>query len=100
MMGHKGTLRATEMYDMIWAFKYRFELANREVMRAIIECFWPVTNNFVTPKGELRFSVKEIKEVTGLLIFGEIYEEYLPIESELEAESEEFRALFFQLWPF
>lgn len=28
---------------------------------------------------------------------GEIYEEYLPIESELEAKSVEFRALFFQV---
>lgn len=34
----------------------------------------------------------------GLSIFGKIYEECFPIESELGAESEEFKALFSKFW--
>lgn len=41
------------------------------------------------------------KEGDRLLLFEEIYKEYLPIESELETESEEFYVSFFQvLGPF
>lgn len=54
-------------------------------MRAIIECYWPATNTLVTPNGEFRFSLREMKEITGLQIIGEIYEEYFPMASELEA---------------
>lgn len=50
----------------------------------------------MTPNGELELCLKEIKEIAWLPILGEIYKECLPIESELEAEFEEFRALFFQ----
>lgn len=45
------------------------------------------TNTFVAPNGELGFSLREMKEITGLPILGEIYEEYFPITSEIEFES-------------
>lgn len=92
---HKHTLRTVSIYDAIWAFKDRLDLTDREVMRAIVQCFWPATNTFVTPNGELGFSLRELKEIIGLPIVGEIYEEYFPVESEWEAETEEFRALLF-----
>lgn len=95
LINHKDILTSATIYDAIWAFKDRLELANMEVMRAIIECFWLASNTFVTPNGELEFYLKEKKEITGLPILGDIYEEYLSIESELEAAFEEFRALFF-----
>lgn len=40
--------------------------------------------------GELGFFLREFKEITDLPIIGELYEEYVPLDSELEAESEEF----------
>lgn len=40
LMNHKDILRSAAIYDAVWAFKDRLELANMEVMRAIIECFW------------------------------------------------------------
>lgn len=66
-------------------------MVDREVMRDIVECFWPVTNTFVTPNGELGFSLREMKEKIGLPI---IYEEYSSMDSELEAETDEFQTLF------
>lgn len=57
------------------------------------------TNTFVAPNGELGFSLREMKEITGLPILGEIYEEYFPITSEIELESEEFRHCSFSYWP-
>lgn len=47
--------------------------------------------------GDLGFSLREIKEIIGLPILVEIYEEYFPIGSEIEVKNEEFWALFFQL---
>lgn len=97
MMVHEDTLKSAGIYNTIWAFKDNLELANREVTRAIIECFWPKTNTFVTPNRELRFSLMEMKKIIGPLILGEIYEEYIPTEGELETEFEEFGALFLQV---
>lgn len=39
LMEQENVLRSAGIYDAVWAYKDRFELANREVMRAIIECF-------------------------------------------------------------
>lgn len=41
-----------------------------------------------------------MEEITGLPILGELYEEHVPLDSELAAESEEFRALFFLVMSF
>lgn len=70
-------------------------LGDKEVMGAILESYWPATNTFVTPNDELDFSLKEMKETTGLPILGELFEQYVPLDSELAAESKEFRFLFF-----
>lgn len=69
-------------------------------MLAILECYWPATNTFITPNGELGLSLREMKETTCLPILGELYEEHVPLDSDLKAESEEFRALFFLVMTF
>lgn len=51
-------------------------------------------NTFVTPNGELGFSLKEISEIIGIPILGGIYEEFFPIDSEFRGE-DKFQALFF-----
>lgn len=56
-------------------------------MRGILECFYL--------NGEPRFSLREMMELTGLPIIGELYEEYVPLDSKLDVKSEEFWALFF-----
>lgn len=44
LVEHEGVLKSTLIYDAVWAFKDHFKLANQEVTRAIIECFWPATS--------------------------------------------------------
>lgn len=39
LVRHEDSLKFAGIYSVIWAFKDRFELYNREVMRAIIKCF-------------------------------------------------------------
>lgn len=56
LMEHGDVLKSARIYDTVWTFKDHSELANREVMRAIIECFWPVTNTFVTPHDKSNFA--------------------------------------------
>lgn len=87
---HDRNLGSIGTYDAVWAFQDHFKLADKEVMRAILECFWLATNKFLMPNGELGFFLREFKEITDLPIIGELYEEYVPLDSELEAESEEF----------
>lgn len=94
LMHHETSLKDAGIYDAIWAFKDRFELANQEVMRAIMECFWPTTNTFITPKGKLVFFRREIKATTRLLIVEAVYEEYFPIDNKLDADPEEFMTFF------
>lgn len=84
-MEHGDVLRFMGIYKAVQAFKDHFELANREVMSIIIECFWSAANTFITPNDELGFCLKEFKEVVRLSILGEIFEGYFPIESELAA---------------
>lgn len=70
-------------------------MSDKAVIWATLECFCLTTNTFVTSNDKLRFSLREMKEITCLPIVGELYEEYVPLDNKLEAEIEEFRALFF-----
>ena len=67
---------------------------------AMLESFLPQTNTFVVTNGEIGFSLKELSAITGLPILGNLYEEFMPIDSVLEEQSEEFRLLYFQLVAF
>lgn len=78
LANHENTLKAIGIHGAVWAFNDRLELADKDVMRAIMAWFWLATNN---PNGELGFSLKEISE-----IMGGIYEEFFPMNSELGGE--------------
>ena len=67
---------------------------------AMLESFLPQTNTFIVTNGEIGFSLKELSVITGLPILGKLYEEFMPIDSVLEEQSEEFRRLYFQLVAF
>ena len=67
---------------------------------AMLESFLPQTNTFVVTNGEIGFPLKELSAITGLPILGNLYEEFMPIDSVLEEQSEEFRLLYFQLVAF
>ena len=67
---------------------------------AMLESFLPQTNTFVVTNGEIGFSLKELSAITGLPILSNLYEEFMPIDSVLEEQSEEFRLLYFQLVAF
>ena len=64
----------------------------------MLESFLPQTNTFVVTNGEIGFSLKELSAITELPILGKLYEEFMPIDSVLEEQSEEFR--YFQLDAF
>ncbi|XXG88194.1 hypothetical protein AAC387_Pa12g0438 [Persea americana] len=66
----------------------------------MLESFLPQTNTFVVTIGEIGFSLKELSTITGLPILGKLYEEFVPIDSVLEEQSEEFKLLYFQLVTF
>lgn len=70
-------------------------MSDKAVIQATLECFCLTTNTFVTLNDKLGFSLREMKEITCLPIVCELYEDYVPLDNELEAEIEEFRALFF-----
>lgn len=75
-------------------------MGDKEVMLAILECYWPAINTFVMPNGKLGFSLREIKEITGLPILGELSKDYVSLDSEHAIESEDFWALFFLVMAF
>ncbi|KAJ8649054.1 hypothetical protein MRB53_002077 [Persea americana] len=66
----------------------------------MLESFLPQTNTFIVTNGEIGFSLKELSAINGLPILGNLYEEFVPIDSVLEEQSEEFRLLYFQLVAF
>lgn len=70
----------------------------KEACRAIVELFCPSTNTFITPKIELGFSLTEMRDVFGVPILEEFYEEFNPLNSILEREIEEYRMVFQQLF--
>ncbi|XXG69036.1 hypothetical protein AAC387_Pa06g1997 [Persea americana] len=65
---------------------------------AMLESFLPQT--IIVTNGEIGFSLKELNAITGLPILDNLYEEFMPIDSVLEEQSEEFRLLYFQLIAF
>ena len=71
---------------------------SKESCRAIVESFCPATNTFITPNFEEGFSLLEINEVFGLPILGDLYEEFIPVDSHLISEPEEFRVGFQQVF--
>ncbi|XXG68808.1 hypothetical protein AAC387_Pa06g1815 [Persea americana] len=66
----------------------------------MLESFLPQTNTFVVTNGEIGFSLKELSAITGLPILSKLYEKFMPVDSILEEQSEEFRLLYFQLVAF
>ncbi|XXG73128.1 hypothetical protein AAC387_Pa07g2096 [Persea americana] len=71
-----------------------------EAFMAMPELFLPQTNTFIVTNGEIGFSLKELTAITGLHIFGSLYMEFMPIDSVLKEQSEEFRLFYFQLITF
>ncbi|KAL2519667.1 PMD domain-containing protein [Abeliophyllum distichum] len=53
------------------------------VYRVLCEVSCPDTNNFITTNGEIGISLWDIREITGLSIRGDYYEEVVPSLSEL-----------------
>ena len=64
----------------------------------MMELFCSTTNTFITPNLELGFSLIEMRNVFNLLILGEFYEDFIPFDSILEREAEEFHAIFQQVF--
>ncbi|XXG41993.1 hypothetical protein AAC387_Pa01g2352 [Persea americana] len=92
-------LKETEIFDAVRAFRQTVVFSD-EAFMATLELFLPQTNTFVVTNGEIGFSLKELSAITGLPILGNLYEEFMPIDSVLEEQSEEFRLLYFQLVAF
>lgn len=63
---------------------------SKDVCRAIAELFCPATNTFITPNSEVGFSLIEIRNVFGLPILGEFYDELVPLDPVIEKETKEF----------
>ncbi|GHB31336.1 hypothetical protein GCM10010392_68840 [Streptomyces clavifer] len=94
-----AVLKEAGIFDAVRAFRETVTFSD-EAFKAMLESFLPQTNTFVVTNGEIGFSLKELSAVTGLPILGKLYEEFMPIDSVLEEQSEEFRLLYFQLIAF
>ena len=94
-----AVLKEAGIFDAVRAFRETVTFSD-EAFMAMLESFLPQTNTFVVTNGEIGFSLKELSAVTGLPILGKLYEEFMPIDSVLEEQSEEFRLLYFQLIAF
>ncbi|XXG88153.1 hypothetical protein AAC387_Pa12g0401 [Persea americana] len=92
-------LKEAEIFDAVRAFRQTVVFSD-EAFMAMLESFLSQTNTFVVTNGEIGFSLKELSAITGLPILGNLYEEFMPIDSILEEQSEEFRLLYFQLVAF
>ncbi|XXG82842.1 hypothetical protein AAC387_Pa10g0728 [Persea americana] len=92
-------LKEAEIFDAICAFRQTVVFSD-EAFIAMLESFLPQTNTFVVTNGEIGFSLKELSVITGLPILGKLYEEFMPIDSVLEEQTEEFRLLYYQLVAF
>ena len=92
-------LKEAEIFYAVRAFRQTVVFSD-EAFMAMLESFLPQTNTFVVTNGEIGFSLKELSAITGLPILGNLYEEFMPIDSVLEEQSEEFRLLYFQLVAF
>ena len=92
-------LKEAGIFDAVRAFRETVTFFD-EAFMAMLESFLPQTNTFVVTIGEIGFSLKELSAITGLPILGKHYEEFMPIDSVLDEQSEEFRLLYFQLVAF
>ncbi|KAJ8635794.1 hypothetical protein MRB53_010061 [Persea americana] len=92
-------LKEAEIFYAVRAFRQTVVFSDEGFM-AMLESFLPQTNTFVVTNGEIGFSLKELSAITGMPILGNLYEEFMPIDSVLEEQSEEFRLLYFQLVAF
>lgn len=70
-------LMEIDLYNAIKATRQGFKV-HRGAFGAMLETFCPDTNTCFTPNGELGLSLWEIKDITGLPILGDLYEEYVP----------------------
>ncbi|OAY77718.1 hypothetical protein ACMD2_26782, partial [Ananas comosus] len=56
---------------------------NINIIKALVELWCSETNTFHLPYGEVGISLWEIRELSGLPIIGDMYDEYIPPNSEL-----------------
>ncbi|XP_020081335.1 uncharacterized protein LOC109704984 [Ananas comosus] len=56
---------------------------NINIIKALVELWCSETNTFHLPYGEVGISLWEIKELSGLPIIGDMYDEYIPPNYEL-----------------
>ena len=76
-------LKEARIFDAVHAFRETVTFSD-EAFMAILEAFLPQTNTFVVTNGEIGFSLKELSAITGVPIFGKLYEEFMSIDSVLE----------------
>ncbi|KAJ8615155.1 hypothetical protein MRB53_034527 [Persea americana] len=83
-------LKEAEIFYAVRAF-WQTVVFSDEAFMAMLESFLPQTNTLIATNGEIGFSLKELSAITGLPILGNLYEKFMPIDSILEEQSEEFR---------
>ncbi|KAJ8644634.1 hypothetical protein MRB53_006382 [Persea americana] len=94
-----AVLKEVEIFYAVCAFRQTV-VCSDEAFMAMLESFLPQSNTFVVTNSAIGFSLKELSAITGLPILGNLYEEFMPIDSVLEEQSKEFRLLYFQLVAF
>lgn len=64
---------------------------------AMMETFLPHTNTFNVTNREIGFTLKEIKDITGLPILRELYEEFVPTTEIPSQQSPTFQLGYLQV---
>nr|CAD1839818.1 unnamed protein product [Ananas comosus var. bracteatus] len=80
---YKTQLVQAEILGAIIAFKGKYD-KNPKLFKGLVELWCSETNTFHLPYGEVGISLWDIKELGGLSIIGEMYDEFVPSNSELK----------------
>ncbi|XP_020081100.1 uncharacterized protein LOC109704742, partial [Ananas comosus] len=75
--------RDAEILRAIIAFKGKYG-KNPKLFKSLVELWCSETNTFHLPYGEVGISLWDIKELGGLSIIGEMYDAFVPSNSELK----------------
>nr|CAD1826067.1 unnamed protein product [Ananas comosus var. bracteatus] len=80
---YKTQLVQADILGAVIAFKGKYD-KNPKLFKGLVELWCSETNTFHLLYGEVGISLWDIKELGGLSVFGEMYDEFIPNNSELK----------------
>ncbi|KAL2928730.1 hypothetical protein RDABS01_007312 [Bienertia sinuspersici] len=83
----KTTLTKTDLIDAVYASMFLYK-CNSPLMQRFCEFWCPTTNTVLTGDGEASISLRDLRILGGLPIYGAFYDEVVPTVLELEGSQD------------